>query len=968
MKKYPFQELNAREAEVTSHSKTDMSTWLWRTLVVIFLLTILNIQVNAQQPIRTQSNCISGLSLSGQVDHVTCFGYSNGAIDLTITGGAPPFRINWSNGAKTEDIHNLSSGTYSVIVKDHLNCTASATFLVHQPDKIEILFVRSNSICADQVDGCLLIEGGTPPYLVWVFEGPVANNSNPQFPTNGPPVLPGGTISNVPFIQDPTSPQFMLCAQDIPAGYYFILVVDNNGCYALKRITIPAANLVVVLGVVSDVSCYGGSDGSIDITVSGGTPPYTYAWSNGNTSEDLNNVSAGNYTVVVFDQNQCSVTATFTVGQPAQLNITVILSYPICGGQPSGCAYISGGTSPYQIWVFYGPPITNPQVDLSGTVPHIPGTQLNQNSAFTHPWPIYDSLICGQNIPDGTYYILVIDANGCYTLEIVTIQGIPFMTLSADITAVSCHNGLDGAINLTVHHGNPPYSFIWSNGDATEDINNLSAGIYGVTVADANGCTVSGSYRVKQPRPLTANFLFAYPICGGQPSGCVYIGGGTSPYSIWVFQGVLAQTHPNVQLNTLPPSIPGLTIVPAVQFTATSLTDSVLCASNIPDGTYYVLIVDANGCWILETVTIQGVPFIRLKADIDHVSCAGGSNGAIDLTVYHGTPPYSFSWSNGATSEDISNLQAGQYTVTVTDANGCSASETWGVRQPDSLNLNLTFHQYGFFACVNPTGGVLPYSVIWFRLPNMVIINPGVTPFCVYNLTAGIYMVKVTDANGCTKTEIFIIDPMPPCLGGEARVHPDTILSGQTSTFSLHYYVGNTIQWQFRTSFTGWIDIPGATSPVYVTPPIYTGSDKDIFVRAKVFCQSTVPLFSTEAKLHILAVAGQRVDIADEDLFNYSPKAKSTGVEELAGETMQSIQVFPTISGGEFYISFIGDFIEKTEINVLDMTGRNIYLDIQDNLTDGSIVQVSLGDMAKGFCLVRISNNGRVYTKKVIIH
>lgn len=951
-------------------SEDKSATWLWRFLVVLFLLTMVNIQMNGQNPIRQQQQqipCIPGIALTADIDNVSCFGYSDGAIDLTISGGHPPYRINWSNGAKTEDIHNLSSGIYTVTVKDIFNCSASATYHVVQPDQLSVSFVRTNSICASQVDGCLIIDGGTPPYMVWVFQGPLPNNSTPQFPANGPPFIPNATPANIQFTLNSTTPQYMLCAQDIPAGQYLVLVVDDNGCYKLKRIDVPAANPLVISGVVSDVSCHGGSDGSVDITVGGGTPPYSYVWSDGSTGEDLLNVSAGTYSVVVYDQNQCSITATFTVAQPPALTITTILSYPICGGQPSGCAYISGGTGPYQIWVFYGPPISNPQVDLSGTHPQIPGTQVS-NTAFTHPMPVYDTLICGQNIPNGTYYILVIDANGCYELEIVHIQGVPFMTLSADITDVSCHGGHDGGIDLTVHHGTPPYTFVWSNGDTTEDIDQLSAGIYAITVTDANGCTVSSSFRVKQPRPLHVSFLFSYPICGGQPSGCAYISGGTPPYHIWVFQGVLSQTNPNVHVNTLPPSIPGLTLVPSIHFVSTSPNaDSILCANNIPNGVYYVLIVDDNGCWILETVTIQGVPFMRLKGDVDHVSCAGGNDGAIDLTVVNGTAPYSFLWSSGDTTEDISNLAKGLYSVTVTDANGCTASESWKVRQPDSLELNLNFHQYGFYACVSPSGGVGPYSVMWFRLPNMVVITPGTTPNCVYNLSAGIYMVKVTDANGCTKTEIFIIDPMPPCLAGEALVNPDTILSGQSTTFSLHYYVGSSFQWQFRTSFTGWIDIPGATSPTYHTPAIYSGSDKDIYVRCKVYCQSTIPLFSSPDTLHVIAVPNQRVSIADEALFGTNYKSKGSDDGATASQTWQDIYLYPSVGSGAFSVVIEGEFDGNTYLEVVDLTGRSIYKTMKENLIDGSLIQVSLDDAAQGLYVVRIENNGRVFTRKVII-
>jgi large repetitive protein len=228
------------------------------------------------------------------------------------------------------------------------------------------------------------------------------------------------------------------------------------------------------------------------------------------------------------------------------------------------------------------------------------------------------------NIPAGIYSVTVTDANGCSTSASVTITQ-PALALSASVsgTDVLCFGNATGAADLTVNGGTAPYNYSWSNAATTEDLANLAAGTYTVTITDANGCSTTASVTITQPASgLTSSTTQTNVLCFGNSTGAadLTVSGGTAPYNY--------------------------------SWSNAATTEDL---TGLAAGTYTVTITDANGCSTTASVTITQ-PASGLTAAISgtNVLCFGNATGAADLTVSGGTAPYNYNWSNSATTEDLS--------------------------------------------------------------------------------------------------------------------------------------------------------------------------------------------------------------------------------------------------------------------------------------------------------------------------
>ena len=594
--------------------------------------------------------------LSVNITNVLCFGGNNGAIDLTVTGGTPAYTYLWSNSATTMDISNLTAGVYTVTVTDTKGCTKTITGTVEQPTVLGASTTVTNVLCYNGNNGAidLTVTGGTQPYIyAW------SNSATTQ------------DLSN------------------LTAGTYTVTITDAHGCTKTTVATVTQPTEVILTKVITNVLCFGGNNGAVDLSVTGGTGAYTYLWSNGASTQDINTLTAGTYTVTVTDANGCSKTTTATVTQPALLTLSTQVTNPSCYGGNTGSIdlTVTGGTTAY--------------------------TYLWSNGATTQDLA---------NIGGGTYTVTVTDANGCTAIKSATVNEIQAISLSTAVTNVLCNGNNTGAINLTVTGGTPAFTYLWSNLAVTEDLNNIPAGTYTVTVTDANQCVASTTTIVTQPTALVTSFTVVNQLCNGGSNGSINltVSGGTPNYNYIWSNGITTQDQ-----------------------------------DNLPAGTYVVTVTDANGCSKVVTATITEPTSITLTTVPTNVSCPGGSNGAVDLTVTGGTPSYTYIWSNNSTTQDINNLTAGTYGVVVTDANGCQASTSTQVTQPDPIVLTA---QITNVACnggnsgaivLTVTGGTPAYTYLW---------STGATTKNIANLVAGIYTVTVTDSKGCTKVKESVVE------------------------------------------------------------------------------------------------------------------------------------------------------------------------------------------------------------------
>ncbi len=398
-------------------------------------------------------------------------------------------------------------------------------------------------------------------------------------------------------------------------------VTDANGCTDTASVTITEPTLLVASAVVDDnVSCNGGNDGEATASAAGGTTTYSYSWSNAATSANITGLTAGTYSVTVTDANGCTDSTSVTITEPTLLVAAASVDDNVsCNGGNDGEATASA---------------------MGGT------------TAYTYAWSNAATTANITGLAAGTYSVTVTDANGCTDSASVTItEPAVLVAATAVDDNVSCNGGNDGEATASATGGTTTYSFAWSSGATSATASNLAAGTYTVTVTDANGCTDTETVTITEPTPVVASAtVISNVLCNGDTNGVAFAAGsgGTSPYTY---------TWENNNTNDT--------------------------ASNLFAGTWGVEVMDAMGCIDSAFITITQPDTLIIGLDsITDVSCNGGNDGEATASATGGTTAYTYSWSNAATTATITGLTAGTYSVTVTDANGCTDSTSITITEP----------------------------------------------------------------------------------------------------------------------------------------------------------------------------------------------------------------------------------------------------------------------------------------------
>ena len=700
---------------------------------------------------------------------LSCPGSSDANIDLTISDGLLPYVFAWDNGiGAVEDPTNLGAGTYIITVTDGYNCLQTDTIIISNPDTIQINIVITSNYngfpisCNGATDGAvdLTATGGAGNYTYqWSYnnlaaEDPMTLPAGKHYVTvtdaNGCSVIDSVTLTQpnaltasasvtsnfngfdlscpnssdatinttvtggkqpytfawtggLPAVEDPIN---------VSAGTYFVTVTDLNGCQILTLVTVTpppgvAANLAVSSNFNgSDISCVGATDGSIDLTASGGASPYTYNWDNGiGAIEDPTNLSAGTYRVTVTDVNGCTEVDSITLNAPVLITPIAVISSNY-NGQNISC---NGGN--------------DGSIDLTITGGSGALTYNWDNGAGTNQDPT--------NLVAGTYNVTVTDANGCTETTSITLNEPTPVTGNAIITTnyngfdVSCTGANDGAVNLTASGGTPTYTYLWDGGiGVVEDPNTLDTGVYNVTITDLNGCTGTTSVTLSGPAGLdltvlvSSNFNGEDISCVGASDGAINlsVSGGAMPYTYNWDNGIGNVEDPN----------------------------------GLVAGAYSVTVTDANGCSNQASIVVNDPPAMGATIiESTPIDCNGNSTGALDLTATGGVPPYVYNWDNGiGATEDPTNLAAGTYNLTITDANGCQFTTSYILNEPTDITANAvaTSSFNGFeISCFGENdgtidltagGGTAPYTYNW---DNGIGATEDPT-----NLVAGTYNVTVT--------------------------------------------------------------------------------------------------------------------------------------------------------------------------------------------------------------------------------
>lgn len=710
-------------------------------------------QVNVYEP--------EEILLTMASDSVSCNGGTDGKAWVTATGGVGALNISWSAGTPSgpngDTITGVGIGTYVVTVSDFYGCIKTDSVEIFEPTAL-IASVETDSVsCNGGTDGkaWLTVTGGVTPYSYTWSAGTQTT-------------VVGDTVSS------------------LAAGSYSATVTDANQCtVVLSGIDIGEPTAIVLSEVNDSVSCNGGADGSIDLTVTGGVLPYSYAWSNQASTEDITGLTAGTYTPTVTDANGCTVTmAAITIDEPTALTLVMDAASSTCNGANDGGAWAtpSGGTAPYT-YAWNTTPVQN------------------TDTAF--------------GLNSGTYTVTVTDANGCTITDDIIVTLPPAITFTTGADSVSCNGGADGRAWATGAGGAGGFSYLWNTTPAQnlDTAVNLTAGQYEVTITDQNGCTQITTVDVEEPTAFTSSYTSTDVSCAGASDGTVdvTVSGSNAPYSFsWASDasapgfnttedlagaGPAIYTVVFVDSKSCEDSITNIVITEPDSIQLSAVVDSVQCnggntgaidltvtggtptylyawsntfngedPGGLAQGTYTVTVTDDNGCVDSLTANVDEASGMVLTFDTTGVSCFGGADGAIDITVNGGTQPYLFDWSNSETTEDVTGLTEGTYTVSVTDDAGCQLIQRFiPIDQPDSLYTNITLqedsiscddlNQLTGLVTQSPGGGVQPYTYAW---------NTAETTQNAFDFTADSFYVTLTDANGCTVTSSTVYNPYEP--------------------------------------------------------------------------------------------------------------------------------------------------------------------------------------------------------------
>lgn len=754
---------------------------------------------------------------------------ADGAIDLTVNGGSPPYTFAWDSSHFTEDIVGVTAGNYTVTITDNKSCDLIQTYSISDQNGPVATITSSNNItCNGTCNGTATV-------------GVTGGSGLFQYNWSSVPAQTTATATN-------------LCV-----GNYNVVVTDlTTGCIASTGVNLTEPTLLDLIDVTSNASCQGDCNGSIDITAFGGTAPYTYNWAGPGVtvaSEDQSGLCDGNYSVVILDNNNCIATRNFVIAEPTFITVPLTSAATSCNGDCTGTATAApfGGTPPYfYLWsgtgqstatatglctgmhtvivtddngctaensinvssptqmVFADVTINDAQCNGSSNA-SISVTIIGGTPPYDYVWDNGQVISSPTGLQAGQHCVTVLDNNGCMIDTCVLVGEPPVLNVSLNATNEMCNGSCDGTITASPSGGSGVYSYLWSDGEVTPTINNLCAGVYNITVTDDNGCEVYSSTSINSPAILAITVQnIVEPVCGSS-NGSITIGatGGTGPFTYaWD-----------------PVSGSGSTL------------------GGIPSGSYTVTLTDSHGCSVSQTIGLSDITGPQITDIIvSNVGCNGDASGTAEVIYTSSTINNSVIWSNGQVSDLAINLAEGIYTVTVTDDNGCSAVGSTSITEPTTLSVSIAaFNNVtcaGFCngtATAQVTGGTTPYTYAWSSGASLQTAN---------NLCAGSYTLTVYDDNGCSATTIVSIsEPTPLSVTGDV-VH--TLCNAGNDGIISIYPSGGTnnylIDWPQIGENSAIVE--GLSAAAY-TVVIYDAADASCFITETFIVSEPAPILAT---------------------------------------------------------------------------------------------------------------------------
>lgn len=714
------------------------------------------------------------------------------------------------------------------------------------------------------------------------------------------------------------------------SGYACLTITTQSGCSSTHCDSIifntnpnPCQGLQISFTSVNE-SAPGAHDGAIDISVYGGIAPFVYNWNNGAASEDLGNLSAGFYTVSVTDANGCS-----------GYQYISILGDSVNTG--SGC----------QAYFYF-------QADSTGFV-HFQNNSSSDSSGVTYLWDFYDGSTSTDQNPthaftngNGYVCLTITTGNGCtntYCDTIVISMVNPCPTLQFGFATVneSAPGAHNGAIDISVNGGTAPYVYSWSNNSTTEDLGNLSAGVYTVSVTDFNGCVGYQSIYVHSDSTTTSNGCQAYFYAQADSSGLVHFQNYSSTDSSgvtysWDFHDGTTSSDQN----------PTHTFANGIGYVCLNITTGNGCSNTYCDT---IVISTVTPCTLSMTYTSKNESFMN------------SHDGSIDITVSGGTAPYSYAWNTGETTEDIDNLSGGVYYVQVMDANNCYTYEhIYIFGTPDSSSTLNLCNMYVSYQSSDVTqigandgqvdlqvyGGTSPYTYYW---------SNGETTEDLSNLSGGAYSVSVIDANNCYSTaSVFIFEPMDST--GVIYVQDSLYTTPVDTCFEFilnDVFVYNInfidttqmlVTWAFAGQDSLGVDSIGY---IYVT---YTFNGYD-------------GIYDLYLTYNCDGKRGQST-YTDKVIIDRGIESP-TGISNAAVENINEVKIYPNPASNNVNINFSSTEAQVINTRIINELGQVVYATSSQSVVGNNLVRLDVSSLKQGIYFVQLrSNKGDVNSKLLI--
>lgn len=804
-----------------------------------YVLTVSNANngcTNTAAAVVMQSAPVS--SSVSNVQDVACFGGASGTATIAGSGGNGNYSYQWSNGQNTATSTGLSAGAYGYTVTDGENCSHSGSVNITQPATIVPNAVATAQSMNGVNDGTAAANpvGGTGPYtFLW---------SN------------GATTQSI---------------DQLEPGNYTVSITDSHNCTAFQTVTVNTFNCTVAVNVTGiDVHCFGGNDGTASIEHTGGTDPFTFAWSNGANTQSVSGLAAGTYTVLVMDANNCPVSLSVSINEPQQLHANATATNETSNGASDGTATAAptGGSGNYTyLW------------SNGETTPEITG------------------------LAPGTYTVQVNDGAGCTTEQLVVVN--PYsctLATSSVVVAVSCPGANNGAITVATLNGEAPFTYSWSNGANSASINNLAGGVYSVSIIDANSCQFLQSFQVEEPASLVATeTMLLNPVCPNDPSGAadISVSGGTGPYSVSWNNGQ----------------------------SGTSLV-------NVVSGIYTAQITDARGCSTQKMVTVfatdNEAPQISTQSatlSLDHSGSVAVTLADLQAVMNDNCGIQSYQISPAVL--DCQNLGDNIVTLTVTDLSGNSSSTTAKVSVLDTeapvvtCPADIVVCSYDNFVSYQPAiaeDNCLVLNGSWHQTSGLH--SPSEFP-----TGTTVQTFNFSDASGNIGTCSFSVTVLPPFQFDQVSV---SNAHNGLSNGSVHLEVsGGTAPYSFSWTLNGQV----------------VGDTKD---------------------LESLGAGSYMVEVTDANgcVYTHGPVVIGNSVSTHEPSWLTGVSMQPNPTSDQTRVIFSQSVAGELEISIYDATGRFMGAQIQHNVKAATI---DCSELPSGIYTVQFRTNHEFGARKLSV-